>query len=114
MNRTKTLLATPIGVAILVGLLLLAVLALSGCAEPAAVAAVPPTATVYAVPPTEEPPPPPEPTPASVDFPIAAPTQEPVEVVSDQTCVDCHTNETTLRAMAVEEEVAESLSEGEG
>jgi hypothetical protein len=114
MNRTKTLLATPFGVVAVAGLLLLAVLALSGCAEPAAIAAVPPTATVYALPPTETPPPSPEPTQAALDFPLAAPSQEPVEIVSDQTCIDCHTNEKTLKAVAEEEEVVEELSEGEG
>jgi hypothetical protein len=114
MNRTKTLLATPVGVLAVVGLLLLTALVLSSCAEPAAIAAVPPTATVYAPPPTETPPLPPEPTPAALDFPLVAPSQEPVESVNDQTCVGCHTDEETLKAVAEEEEVAEELSEGEG
>jgi hypothetical protein len=114
MNKPKTLLAMPIGVVAVAGLLFLAALTLSGCAEPAAIAAVPPTATVYAPPPTETPPPPPEPTPAALDFPLVSPSEEPVEIVNDQTCVDCHTNEETLKAVAEEEEVVEELSEGEG
>lgn len=32
----------------------------------------------------------------------------------DSTCVACHTNEEMVRALAVEEEHGESLSEGEG
>ncbi len=114
MKRTKSVLASPLGVAILVGLLFLIILTLSGCAEPAAIAAVPPTSTVYAPLPTETPRPTPEATPASLDFPLPAPTREPVEVPDDQMCVSCHTNETTLQALAEEEEVAETLSEGEG
>jgi hypothetical protein len=114
MSRAKRLLATPLGVAILVGLLFVAALSLSGCAEPVAIAAVPPTATVYALPPTEASPPPPAPTRAALDFPLAPPPREQVEVASDQTCVDCHTDQATLVALAVEEEVAEKLSEGEG
>jgi PBP1b-binding outer membrane lipoprotein LpoB len=107
MDRTKRFLAV-------VGLLLAATLLLSGCAEPAPITAVQPTATVYAPPPTETPPLPPEPTPAALDFPLAAPSQEPVEMVSDQSCVDCHTNEETLKAVAKEEVVVEDVSEGEG
>ena len=33
---------------------------------------------------------------------------------NDQSCVDCHTDEETLRAVAEEEEVPEVESEGEG
>jgi PBP1b-binding outer membrane lipoprotein LpoB len=97
-----------------VGLLILGALALAGCAEPMAIAAVPPTATVYPPPPTDIPLPPPGPTPAALDFPLPAPAREAVEPVGDQTCVDCHTDEETLRAVATEVEQEESLSEGEG
>lgn len=114
MNGTKTLLATPVGVLAVVGLLFLMALILSGCAEPVAIAAVPPTATVYAPVPTDIPPPPEQPTPVALDFPLAAPSQEPVEIVNDQTCVDCHSDEEMLKAVAKEEEVTEELSEGEG
>ncbi|MBN1657651.1 MAG: hypothetical protein JXA93_04575 [Anaerolineae bacterium] len=114
MNRTKRLLADPIGVVAMLGLLFLGSLVLAGCAEPAAIAAVPPTATVYAPPPTEAPPPPPEPTPQARNFPLAAPSKEPVEKVSDQTCVSCHTNQETLQSVAKEAKVVEELSEGEG
>ena len=114
MNRTKTLLTFPAGVVAVVALLCLSILVLGGCAEPTAVVVVPPTATVYSPPPTEAPPPPAEATPAALDFPLAAHTQVEVEVASDQTCVDCHTDEETLKALAEEEEVVEELSEGEG
>lgn len=96
-------------------LLSLAALVLTGCAEPAAIAAVEPTATLYPPPPTDIPPPPPGPTPAALDFPLAAPTQVEKEPINDQTCVDCHTDEETLRALAEKEEGGqETLSEGEG
>ena len=114
MSRTKTLLATPTGITMVVGLLLLGGLALSGCAEPEAIAAVPPTATVFAPTPTELPPPPAEPTQEPPDFPLAPPVEETAVVGSDTPCVDCHTSEETLKAVAEEEEVAEELSEGEG
>jgi hypothetical protein len=98
-----------------VALLLLAALALGGCGEPAAVVAVEPTPTAYPPPPTDIPPPPPGPTPAALDFPLPAPTHEEMEQVNDQTCVDCHTDEETLKAVAEKaEEDQESLSEGEG
>ena len=114
MNRIRTLLATPVGVVAVVGLLFLGCLALSGCAEPVAIAPVPPTATVYAPTPTVAPSPPPAPTPAPLDFPLAAPSLEPGEDVNDRTCVDCHTDEEKLQSVAEEEVVAEELSEGEG
>ena len=97
------------------GLLFAMALTLAGCAKPEAIAAVPPTATVYAPPPTDSPPPPAEPTPAALSFPLAPPPREAVEQPTDQTCVDCHTNEETLKAVAmVVEQEEESLSEGEG
>jgi hypothetical protein len=89
-------------------------LALTGCAEPAAIAAVEPTATLYPPPPTDIPPPPPGPTPAALNFPLAAPTRVEAEPVDDQACVDCHTDKETLTAVAKEEEIEEALSEGEG
>lgn len=103
-----------IGAAAGLALLSLAALALTGCAEPAAIAAVEPTATLYPPPPTDVPLPPPGPTPAALDFPLAAPAQVEKEPIDNQTCVDCHTDEETLRALAEEEEVQETLSEGEG
>ncbi len=102
--------------AIMSGLALLSLAALTGCAEPAAIAAVEPTVTAFAPPPTDIPVPPPKPTPAALDFPLAAPAHvEDAEPVSDQNCVDCHTSEETLKAVAVEEDEGhEALSEGEG
>lgn len=114
MNRTKTLVAGPRGAAIAVGLLLLALLVLAGCAEPVAIAAVPPTATVYAALPTKTPSTP-EPTPVAMTFPLAAPTKESATAPGDdQTCVDCHKDEAQLKDTAEEVVAAESLSEGEG
>jgi hypothetical protein len=100
--------------AVAIALLLLAVLALSGCGGPGEITAVEPTATLYPPPPTDIPAPPPGPTPVAMDFPIAAPTRAVVEQVDDSTCVDCHTNEQILQAMATEEEAPEVESEGEG
>lgn len=114
MSETKGFLRTWGGVALVVGLLFVAALALTGCAQPAAIAAVEPTATAYAPPPTNIPPPPPGPTPASLDFPLPPPTQVDAESTDDDTCVVCHTSEGTLKALAEDEEVQEDLSEGEG
>jgi hypothetical protein len=97
------------------GLLLLATCALSGCTEPVAIAAVEPTATLYAPPPTDIPPPPPGPAPAALAFPLPPANHVHLEEVDDQACVACHTSEETLKAVAEKEDTAhESLSEGEG
>jgi hypothetical protein len=95
-------------------LLLLASLLLSGCGDAPAIAAVKPTATLYPPPPTDIPPPPPGPTPEALDFPLPPPTPAESDVPDDQSCITCHTDEETLKALATEEETAESLSEGEG
>ena len=103
--------------AALAGLAFVSLAVLIGCAEPAAIAAVEPTTTTFSPPPTDIPPPPPGPTPVALDFPLAAPTHlEEAGPVSDQSCVDCHTDEETLKAMAEEAQDGEheSLSEGEG
>ncbi|MGD2206119.1 MAG: hypothetical protein PVH17_05010 [Anaerolineae bacterium] len=113
MSR-KSSCATKGGIAFVVGLLFLLTLVLTGCAEPAAIAAVPPTPTLYPPPPTDIPPPPPGPTPAALNFPLPAPMQEAKEPVNDQACVDCHTDEAALKAVATEVEQEEALSEGEG
>jgi outer membrane biosynthesis protein TonB len=80
--------------------------------------------------PTDPPPPtdPPAPTsvptepPTATDLPTEPPptstpepTEEPTpEMVDDSGCVACHTDEETLKAVAVEPEAVEALSEGEG
>ena len=88
---------------------------LAGCAEPVAIAAVAPTPTAYQPPPTDIPPPPPGPTPAALDFPLPAPTHVELGQTNGEHCVDCHTDEETLKAVAEKaEENQESLSEGEG
>jgi hypothetical protein len=115
MNRTKTLWMSPFGAGIVVGLLLLTVLALSGCADPVAIAAVPPTAALYAPLPTKTPQAAPGATPVAMAFPLAAPTQESAEGPGDdQSCVDCHKDEAQLKDTAEKVVAAESLSEGEG
>lgn len=105
------------GVAVVLAVLGVAALALTGCAGPGEIAAVEPTATLYPPPPTDIPAPTPGPTPQALDFPIAAPTSaevEEVEQADDETCVECHTNQQVLQAMATEEEAPEVESEGEG
>jgi hypothetical protein len=115
--------------AALVGLLLLFALVLVACgAEPTEVAVQPtePEAAATDVAPTEAPTEPLAPTdvptepPTPTDVPTeppptATPTEEPTpEPVDDSGCITCHTDEETLKALAVEPEAAESLSEGEG
>ena len=95
-------------------LLFLASLLLTGCMDAPAIAAVRPTATLYAPPPTDIPPPTPGPTPEALDFPLPPPTPMSSDLPDDQSCITCHTDEETLKALATEEETAESLSEGEG
>ena len=95
-------------------LLFLACLLLTGCMEGPAIAAVEPTATLYPPPPTDVPAPPPAPTPEALDFPLPPPTHVSSDLPDDQSCITCHTDEEALKALATEEEVAESLSEGEG
>jgi hypothetical protein len=115
MKRNKETLRFWGGIGVMVLLLFLAAVALTGCSGPAAIAAVEPTATLFSPPPTDIPAPPPGPTPEAMSFPLAVPTHEEEATASDQNCVDCHTDEETLRAMATEDEEAdESLSEGEG
>ncbi|MGD8472494.1 MAG: hypothetical protein PVH95_04175 [Anaerolineae bacterium] len=117
MSETKRLFRVWGVMTAVIPILIVAVLALTGCSGPGEIAVVEPTATIYAPPPTDIPAPPPGPTPAALDFPIAAPTRaeaEPEEEASDATCVDCHTSEQVLRAMATEEEAPEVESEGEG
>lgn len=114
MSKMKRLFRVWGGMAVVIALLTLAVVALTGCSGPGEITAVEPTATLYPPPPTDIPAPPPGPTPAAMDFPIAAPTRVPVEQVDDETCVVCHTNQQVLQAMATEEEAPEVESEGEG
>jgi hypothetical protein len=101
-------------VAAIAGLLFLASVLLTGCADPMAIAAVEPTPTAYEPPPTDIPPPPPGPTPAALSFPLPAPTEGEEASDSDQTCVDCHANEEELKQTATAAEPVEVLSEGEG
>jgi hypothetical protein len=117
MSKSKRQFRVWGGVAVASAVLILAFLSLTGCAGPAEITGVEPTATIYAPPPTDIPAPPPGPTPEALDFPIAAPTRaevEEVEQASDETCIECHTNQQVLQAMATEEEAPEVESEGEG
>jgi hypothetical protein len=106
--RTATTLVAAALLLLVVGLLL------TGCSEGPAIAAVEPTATLYPLPPTDVPSPPPGPTPEALDFPLPPPTSAAPEPADDQSCISCHTDEETLKALATEDEAAESLSEGEG
>ena len=114
MNEAKLSWAPWKTVMALVGLIA-AVSALTGCAESPAIAAVEPTAIIYPTP-TDVPPPPQKPTPEALEFPLpASATVEEQAPIDDQSCVDCHTDEATLKAVAVEDEGGgETLSEGEG
>jgi mono/diheme cytochrome c family protein len=48
-------------------------------------------------------------------FPLSAPAQEvDTEAVDDSHCIDCHTDEDAVKALAEEPEKEEKLSEGEG
>ena len=51
-----------------------------------------------------------------IETPAPAPTPTPAEVAQadDSSCIDCHTTQETLEALAQEPEDAEELSEGEG
>ena len=102
--------------------LLLGMLALAGCggateAPPPTEVAVQPAATTPptqppTVAPTDTPLPPTDtPVPTDTPEPTATPAPEPVD---NSACVGCHTSQEVLQAMAVSEEVEESLSEGEG
>lgn len=122
MSKRMNLMATErgrrqsmVGFLAVVSVLLLIAPTLAGCGEPAVIAAVEPTATAYPVPPTDIPSPPPGPTPAALDFPLAAPTDVELGQTDGEHCVDCHTDEETLKAVAEKaEENQENLSEGEG
>lgn len=114
MRRTEGILTSWTGIVATLLFLFLVAMALTGCAEPAAIAAVEPTPTIYPPSPTDIPLPPPGPTPAALEFPLPAPTHEELESQDGQSCVDCHTDEETLKAVATEVEQEESLSEGEG
>jgi hypothetical protein len=48
------------------------------------------------------------------EAPTEAPTAEPVASTDAANCIECHTSEETLQQLAVEDEPAEELSEGEG
>jgi len=130
MTRTMRLLVSGRKAAVLLGLLLVLALLLVGCGgEPTAVPTEPPEPTevsAAAPTPTEEPTQPPTPTKEPTEPPTpteepteppptATPTEEPTPVpVDDTACIGCHTDEETLKAVAVEPEESESLSEGEG
>jgi mono/diheme cytochrome c family protein len=115
--------------ALLVGLLLLTACSGAPAPAPTVVAEAPTTApaeptaapiapTDTVAPPTEPPAtatlaptdtPAPEPTATATEAPAAAPV-----AIDSTNCVACHTSEETLQKLAVEEEPAEKLSEGEG
>lgn len=94
--------------------LLLVVLSLSSCIAPEPIVPVPPTATPGVSTPTAGPPVTEEPRPKAMDFPLDAPAHVGIERPADETCVECHTDEETLKAsLEMTEEQHGSLSEGE-
>ncbi len=126
---SKTVSFSPWWRAVAVSLLLLSfILVLSACGGQTEVAVEPATAAPEAVAPTSAPTEPPTPTtvptepPTPTDPPTEPPptdtpepTEEPTpEIVDDSGCIACHTNEEALKAVAVEPEEVEALSEGEG
>ena len=104
------------------------ILLLSACGGETEVAIEPTTAAPVEATPTSEPTEPPKPTsvPTEPPTPTALPTEppptdtpEPTDeptpaIVDDSGCVACHTDEEALKAIAVEPEEVEALSEGEG
>lgn len=117
-----------LGAVAVLGVVLLGVLLLAGCAGGAAPAPAPTADTAPTRAPTEPPaptqaptePPAPTATLAPTDTPEPEPTATEAPsptavVVADATnCVTCHTDQAALQALAVEQEVSEELSEGEG
>jgi len=103
-------------------IILLSVLLLAGCAGGAAPAPATDTAPPPTAAPTQAPTEPPAPTAtlAPTDTPEPEPTAteapSPTAVVStDATnCVTCHTDQAILQELAVGQDHAEELSEGEG
>ena len=116
--RTWARTAAILGV-LLLGITLLA--ACSGAPAPTAVAEAPTTAPIAptdtAAPPTVPPATAtlaPTDTPAPAATATEAPSPTAVVVADATNCVTCHTSEEVLQKLAVEEEPAEKLSEGEG
>ncbi len=92
-----------------VGLVGITVLLLAACAPT-------PTPIPTAEPPTKAPPtntpvPPPTDTPAPTDTPVPP---SPTPIPSADNCVTCHTDEETLKALAVEKQTGSKETEGEG
>lgn len=97
MRRVSRLFAEWKDLALVFVLLFLAVLTMSGCFEPEAIVAVPPTATVVVPEPTVGPTMAPEPRPEAVAFPLAAPVHVDLERPTDRSCVECHLQEAALK-----------------
>jgi hypothetical protein len=130
MTKTMTFLVRGRRGGVLLGLLVVLALLVVGCGgeptvapteppEPTEVSAAPSTPTEEPTDPptpTEEPTDPPTPTEEPTEIPpTATPTEEPTpEPVDDTACVNCHTDEEALKAVAEEPEETEALSEGEG
>jgi len=96
------------------GLLILVALALSGCMGPDPIVSVPPTGTPDLPPPTVPRPPTSQPRPEALDFPLPPPAHVGLERPTDQSCVDCHTDEKALEtSIEVEKEGQVFISSGE-
>ncbi len=92
-----------------VGLVAITVLLLAACGPSAT--PTPTTAPPTKAPATNTPVPPPTDTPVPTDTPIPP---SPTPIPSADNCVACHTDEETLKALAVEKQTASAETEGEG
>jgi len=70
--------------------------------------------TACAARPTPLPPSPTLPAVPTLEATPIPPTETPAPAADSSTCIACHTDEETLKTLAVEPEKAEHLSEGEG
>ena len=126
---SKTMAFSPWWRAAAVSLLLLSfIIALSACGAETEVAIAPTEAAISEAAPTSAPTEPPEPTSPPTEPPVPTdppteppptdtpePTEEPTpEVIDDSGCITCHMDDEVLKALAVEPEELEELSEGEG
>jgi hypothetical protein len=120
--RIKWVALVLVSAAMVMGLSMVACGGAAPTAAPTEMAAVP--TDTGAMPATESPvtvtePPLPSPlpvtdTPAPLPTDTAEPPTPTAELVSAENCIGCHTDQPTLQAMAVEEEIVSEATSGEG